>query len=369
MKLSRHTILAARAVDLTRVIGQYVQLKRKGSEYSGLCPFHDDRNPSFHVHPQKGYNCFACGKQGGNAINFIMNYQGKSFREAVVQVCAMAGIWVEAEASYVPAAPVPAPTLEDKPVDFIPAEAILRNMEAYPRNHFYTYLKTLFGVPVANHLCETMGIGSCKVLGEGTTLFAQLDTNGNVRQTKAILYNAETGRRSREVLPKINGKMILSGHLGCSPDNLTLRQCFFNELALSGRPDDVVALVESEKTAAIASVYFPSLVWLATGGENGCRWSTPDVCRVLRGRQVRLFPDVDAEEKWKCKVPELQRHTGSGVKLVSIKEIIGAGEVPAGMEKFDIADLLLQNRDSSGPALTDEGFPVSWNFPLSPILP
>jgi DNA primase len=69
--------------DITRVIGEYVPLKRVGKNYKGLCPFHTEKTPSFIVSPDKGiYHCFGCGA-GGNVFSFIMQFKGLTFPEAV----------------------------------------------------------------------------------------------------------------------------------------------------------------------------------------------------------------------------------------------------------------------------------------------
>ena len=74
--------LIARA-DLLEVIGTRVALKKAGSNHKGLCPFHDEKTPSFTVSPEKGfYKCFGCGAYG-NAIDFIMQYENRSFPEAI----------------------------------------------------------------------------------------------------------------------------------------------------------------------------------------------------------------------------------------------------------------------------------------------
>ena len=69
--------------DIVSVIGQYVALKRAGSGYQGLCPFHSEKTPSFHVTPSRQiYKCFGCQK-GGNVFTFIMEYENVSFPEAL----------------------------------------------------------------------------------------------------------------------------------------------------------------------------------------------------------------------------------------------------------------------------------------------
>ncbi len=80
------------ANDIVDVIGQNVQLKRSGSNYFGLCPFHNEKSPSFSVSRQKQmYYCFGCHK-GGNVITFVEEYQNMNFTEAVEFLARMAGI-------------------------------------------------------------------------------------------------------------------------------------------------------------------------------------------------------------------------------------------------------------------------------------
>jgi DNA primase len=74
--------LLARA-DVVEIVGRYVQLKKGGANYMGLCPFHSEKSPSFTVSPSKQfYHCFGCGKNG-NAIGFLMDHAGMNFVEAV----------------------------------------------------------------------------------------------------------------------------------------------------------------------------------------------------------------------------------------------------------------------------------------------
>ncbi|MDO5028502.1 MAG: DNA primase [Bacillota bacterium] len=68
--------------DIVDIVSQYVDLKKAGANYKGLCPFHGEKTPSFTVSPQKKiYKCFGCG-EGGNVINFVMKMEGLSFPEA-----------------------------------------------------------------------------------------------------------------------------------------------------------------------------------------------------------------------------------------------------------------------------------------------
>ena len=78
--------------DIVDVISGYVRLQKKGSSYFGLCPFHNEKSPSFSVSRQKQmYYCFGCGA-GGNVYTFLMEYENFSFVEAVKYLADRAGI-------------------------------------------------------------------------------------------------------------------------------------------------------------------------------------------------------------------------------------------------------------------------------------
>lgn len=78
--------------DLVRLIEPYAPLKKKGANWMGCCPFHQEKTPSFSVNPAKGfYKCFGCGK-GGNAFTFLMEMEGLNFPEAIQRVAEMNGV-------------------------------------------------------------------------------------------------------------------------------------------------------------------------------------------------------------------------------------------------------------------------------------
>jgi DNA primase len=93
--------LVARA-DIVEVVGARVTLKRAGSNYKGLCPFHGEKTPSFTVSPSKGfYHCFGCSAHG-TAIGFLMAYDNLEFPEAVEALAEMMGLEVPRESTGVP---------------------------------------------------------------------------------------------------------------------------------------------------------------------------------------------------------------------------------------------------------------------------
>ena len=81
-------------VDVVDIVGRYVQLRKGGANFMGLCPFHGEKSPSFSVSPSKQfYHCFGCGKNG-NAIGFLMEHAGMGFVEAVQDLAGQVGLVV-----------------------------------------------------------------------------------------------------------------------------------------------------------------------------------------------------------------------------------------------------------------------------------
>ena len=87
------------AVDIVDVVSDYVQLKKQGRNYFGLCPFHGENSPSFSVSPDKQiYHCFGCGA-GGNAFSFLMEQEGISFIEAAVKLAEKGNVELHIDSS------------------------------------------------------------------------------------------------------------------------------------------------------------------------------------------------------------------------------------------------------------------------------
>ncbi|MDK9717399.1 MAG: DNA primase [Trichlorobacter sp.] len=85
----------AERLSIAEVIGEYVSLKRSGSNFLGLCPFHGEKTPSFNVNPAREiFHCFGCGA-GGDIFSFVMKIEGISFPEALRKLAARAGVAIE----------------------------------------------------------------------------------------------------------------------------------------------------------------------------------------------------------------------------------------------------------------------------------
>ena len=101
-------------VDIVDVVGRYVQLKKGGANYMGLCPFHNEKSPSFTVSPTKQfYHCFGCGAHG-TAIGFLIEYSGLGFVDAVKDLAQNVGMIVPDADDKIPPAQRAAPEAQSQ---------------------------------------------------------------------------------------------------------------------------------------------------------------------------------------------------------------------------------------------------------------
>lgn len=149
--------------NILDIIGQYVQLRKQGRNYFGLCPFHEENTPSFSVAPDKQiFHCFSCGR-GGNVFKFIMEIEDLSFPEAVAKVAGMVGETLPDE--YIGTA---------APAD--PEIALLRKMHTQAAAFYHhilvntqvgeTALAYLHHRGMADDLIETFNIGFAPDTGD-----------------------------------------------------------------------------------------------------------------------------------------------------------------------------------------------------------
>jgi len=224
--------------------------------------------------------------------------------------------------TYKPRIAAPQP----KPASFIPVEIFKASLQAYSDNNFVLYLKTLFGFEVCKELVKRYCIGTSKHWN-GATVFWQIDAQHKIRTGKIMLYNPTTGKRVKKPFNHINWV-----HSALKLPEFELRQCLFGEHLLNDKTKPV-AIVESEKTAVIASVYFPKFIWLAVGSLTNLN---AEKCSVLKGRSVTLFPDLNGFEKWSAKARELKH-----IAKFSVSDLLERKATEAERKQgLDLADYL-----------------------------
>lgn len=126
--------------------------------------------------------------------------------------------------------------------------------------------------------------------GEQGVIFWQIDTNGFVRDGKIMYYNANGHRK--QYMTWISAELKRSRRWG---ENVETQKCFFGEHLIKWFPDNVIILVESEKSAFLGSILITGYNWIAT---CGCGQLKPETAKILRGHKVIVFPDAGEKDKW-----------------------------------------------------------------------
>jgi hypothetical protein len=219
-------------------------------------------------------------------------------------------------------APVPRP---QPPTSYVDPQIFKKSLAAYGVNHLVKFFRTIFDENTVTRLIAKYFVGTSSHW-LGATVFWQLDYESRIRTGKVMLYNPETGKRVKEPFSHLTWS-----HKVLKLENFNHKLCLFGEHLLKADPAKPVAIVESEKTAMISSVYMPQYIWLAVGGLSQL---TADRCSVLKGRSVMLYPDLNAYDKWKIKGDEFGFKTSSVLESKATEEEKKQG--------LDIADYLLR---------------------------
>ncbi len=146
------------ATDLVQLVGEHISLRPKGREHVGLCPFHDDRTPSFAVVTHKGnafYKCHACGA-GGDAFDFVRNYHKMEFPEALRFLAERAGITLKPRRT-----PDSASGDGDSPAG--PSAAQLREANSLAASFFRKVLESSSAGAVGRDICASRGISEAMI--------------------------------------------------------------------------------------------------------------------------------------------------------------------------------------------------------------
>jgi len=215
-----------------------------------------------------------------------------------------------------------------KKISVINPNLFKASLKNYETNNFAKYLIDLFNEEVASQLIGQYFLGSSKHWN-GATIFWQIDCFGKVRTGKIMLYDPISGKRVKTPYPHITWV-----HKALNTPEFELHQCLFGEHLLKNRTKPV-AIVESEKTAVISSIYFPEFLWLAVGSLNNLNAKK---CSVLAGRTVILFPDLNGFDKWSSKVKEL-----SSLAMFTVSDLLErkATDVER-LQGLDLADYLVR---------------------------
>lgn len=218
-------------------------------------------------------------------------------------------------------------------IDLIP----MRFIEALEKldkkeNTLKGFLLGYFRLSDLQQVFSAYHIGTTK---NGEVVFPQIDIQGECRTAKIMAYD-KYGHRikgERDCIDWLHARIMKEKKL--KPSDWNLKQCLFGEHLLSLRPDDMVCLVESEKTAIICALKYPQYIWLACGGKHNLK---PEMCKALVDRNVLLYPDADAVIDWEERSKQL-----SFCRKIKISNWYK--DEPEG-SKRDIADCILEEAES-----------------------
>lgn len=194
------------------------------------------------------------------------------------------------------------------------------------------FLNLTFEAEAVERACSDYKIGATK---DRRSIFWQIDYTGRVRTGKVIAYDATNGHRVKSGggVDWIHSIMKRGGLLS---EDWELSQCLFGEhlLRVGGNESKVVAIVESEKSALIGSIVYPNFIWVATGGKSQM---SVEKMKVLSGRTLVMFPDVDAFQEWS------ERSKMFSFCKVMVSDILekGASSEERSL-KIDIADWIIK---------------------------
>jgi hypothetical protein len=349
------------AADIVDVISDFVELKKKGARYLGLCPFHDDHHAdNFSVYPRDNvFRCFACDAKGG-PVDFIMMHEGLDYPDALRWLAKKYGIFVDGADKFnaKPSTPrPPAPPKPPKRLRLWPLEWV-RKHKATPDND--NFVRWLYSLPWD----ETQRARLPKVLmnyGVGHSHFSEPDRDGRMQthdftifwqcDELAQLHNGhmmkykDDGHRIKDesLYPTswIHARMKRAKTDPFNPDTDQASYCLFGQHLMAACPNATINIVESEKTAIIMATAYgnPSLnLWMACYGK-GNLINTNQLLRPLirQGRRIVLYPDHDCIEGWQKVADEINYEHLS----INTDPVLKWWK-PEDGDKADVADIILR---------------------------
>lgn len=229
----------------------------------------------------------------------------------------------------------------------------------YVKNALFCFLVTVFGKQKVLSTFQKYDVRTSTLFRKDSkygAAFLMRAIDLLIRQVKEMAYDSKTGKRIKEgqsvFLLDYNTRsyqlrdgsfsIYLAGKSLMKDYDFKNKLCFFGEHLLAGEVSKPIAIVESEKTAIICDICMPDYIWLATGGKNGCKWTTEEVYQVLKdaNQPITLFPDLNATEDWIAKAEKLLA-AGLDVSIYDLEEQEGITEEDKA-KGLDIGDYLIR---------------------------
>lgn len=329
------------AAGVLDVLGEFLDIRKKGKDYEALCPFHDDRHyGSFKISVARNcYTCFSCGHHGG-PVDFLMEHARLSYPDAIRWLGQKYGIETDNNGKFynlktckphTPPPPLPMLVINPK---FVAARCDVKE------NTLYRWIRSLpwcgAGAARIDGVFDIYRVGHSKY---GHTIFWQIDDEYRVRTGKMMMYKMD-GHRDKETPHNYDWIHSSLGRAGLVDLNqYEMRTCFFGQHLLNVFPNANINIVESEKTALIMSIAYgdpKSQIWLASGGKSMLTREKMEPL-IKTGRYITLFPDRDAIEEWREQMEWIDYD-----RLRLNDELLKKYWKQEDGEKADIADLMVR---------------------------
>lgn len=231
--------------------------------------------------------------------------------------------------------------------DFIPMEQVEKTLTAahYANNNLVTFMREQFGNALTLKACKQFKLGTSKHW-PGATIFWQIDADGNVRTGKIMLYDPQSGKRVKHPYNHVtwaHTKMLPASNVGQQSYNLM--QCLFGLHQIVDANSRTVIIVESEKTAMIASIYLPQYTWMACGGLKNLNANT---LQPIKHCSIILYPDINAYSEWEAKASAL-RNQDFRIQVSTLLEKLSDHANQELIGGLDLADFLLRQPPKKSP--------------------
>lgn len=354
--MDRQTFELIKRLKILQVADQLgIRYSPKGTWRMALCCCHNDHHPSMGLNVTGNYwKCFVCGK-GGSAIHLVMEHEQLSFTEACE--------WLIRKFQI----PVPDQKRHQSLIQIIQTKLMNENL-SNPSDAFLpsslperfkgdsnTFTRAICqrGFLTYDQMRHAASVFRLSTLDDNV-IFWQIDANGNLLEGKVMYYQSDAHRSHSQKPVTISWLLKKERHL---PDEWKARRCLFGLHQLNASEgNEIIAVVESEKTAIICSELMPGLpdpqapqalrpiIWLATGGLSNL---TCTLLLPLKGRRIILFPDTDADgsafRTWSATAEEAAKLLGHPVTVSDLLEHHASDDQKR--MKIDIADFLLAERE------------------------
>ncbi|QXP71948.1 hypothetical protein H0I29_07750 [Polaribacter sp. R2A056_3_33] len=196
------------------------------------------------------------------------------------------------------------------------------------KDNLTEYLSTIFTPDEVFKATQNYFISGNNHYWNNSTLFWQIDNKEQIHACKIMLYNNLTGKRVKEPYNCINWL-----HNALKEHNFNLKQCLFGLHLINTDYQKEIAIVESEKTAIIMSIFLPQFIWIATGSKSNFKI---ELLQPLKKRKCIAFPDKGEFDNWNTKATDLNQ---KGFKI-AVSNIL---EKTSSKNGFDLADYYLNN--------------------------